>query len=120
MLGGLQQRSCGVHQKVQKMINQLKFTRHIQLTFDGSPEVREVIVHIGLPERDPLPGGDFRVFVEIIGLDEPYTSHIHGVDELHALLSGCWQVTEILPALIPNGARLTWLGDESLGFGTSR
>jgi len=101
------------------MINQLQFTRPLQLTFDGSAKVLEVVVHIGLPERDPLPGGDFRVFVEITGLDEPYTSHIHGVDELHAFLSGCWLVTEILPALVPKDARLTWLGSDDLGFGAS-
>ena len=102
------------------MINQVQFTRKLQLTFDGSAEVREVVVHIGFPERDPLPGGDFRVLVEITGFDEPCTSLIHGVDELHAFLSGCWLVTGILPALVPTGARLTWLGDENLGFGTSR
>ena len=102
------------------MIENRQFTRKLQLAFDGSAEVREVIVHIGLPERDPVPGGDFRVLVEITGIDEPYTSHIHGVDELHAFLCGCWLVTGILPALVPNDARLTWLGDENLGFGTSR
>ena len=119
MLGRLQQCSCGVHQEVQKMIKQIQFTRQLQLTSDESAEVREVVVHIGLPERDPIPGGDFRAFVEITGLDEPYASHIHGVDELHAFLSCCWLVTEILPALVPNGARLTWLGNDNLGFGTS-
>jgi hypothetical protein len=109
-----------MHQKVQKVTSSLPFTRQIQLTFAASAEVREVVVHIGLPERDPVPGGDFRVLVEITGFDEPYTSLIHGVDELHAFLSGCWLVTGILPALVPSGARLTWLGDEDLGFGTSR
>lgn len=116
MLGRLQQRTCGVHQKVQKMTTTHPFTRKLALTLAGSAEPHEVVVHIGLPERDPIPGGDFQVLVEITGLDEPYTSRIHGVDELHAFLSGCWLVAEILPALVPTGARLTWLGDEDLGF----
>jgi len=101
------------------MIGTLPLARKLQLALSGSAEVREIVVHVGLPERDPLPGGDFRALVEITGLDEPYTALIHGVDELQAFLSGCWLVTEILPALVPTGARLTWLGDENLGFGTS-
>ncbi len=96
------------------------FMRTLQMTVARTSDVRDIVVRIGLPGRDPAPGGDFRVLVEIDGFDEPYASHIHGVDELHAFLSGCWLVTEILPALIPNGARVSWLGDENLGFGTSR
>jgi hypothetical protein len=83
------------------------FVRTLQMAATGSSEVRDIVVRIGLPEPDPAPGGDFRVLVEIDGVDEPYTSHIHGVDELHAFLCGCWLVTGILPALVPNGARLT-------------
>ncbi len=102
------------------MTIQPPFIRKLELSPADSGEVRDVVVQIGFPERDPAPGGDFRVLVEITGLDEPYRSFVHGVDELHALLSGCWLMTEILPALIPDGARLTWLGDENLGFGAPR
>jgi hypothetical protein len=94
------------------------FTRTMQMTAAGSNQVRDVVVRIGIPEPDPAPGGDFRVLVEIDGFDEPYSRHFHGVDELHAFLEGCWIVSEILPALAPAGARLTWLGEEDLGFGT--
>jgi hypothetical protein len=84
----------------------------------GSNDVRDIIVRIGLPERDPIPGGDFRVLVEIDGFDEPYARYFHGVDELQALLAGCWIVPQMVAVLAPAGAKLTWLGDDDLGFGT--
>jgi len=93
--------------------------RTLQMTEAGSSDVRDIVVRIGLPERDPLPGGDYRVLVEINGLDKPYSRHFHGVDELQALLSGCWIVPQILPVLAPAGARLSWFGGDDLGFGTS-
>jgi hypothetical protein len=95
------------------------FMRTLQMTVAGSSDVRDIVVRIGLPEPDPLPGGDFMVFVEIDGFDQPYSHHVHGVDELHALLEGCRIVPQILPALAPAGASLTWLGGDDLGFGTS-
>jgi hypothetical protein len=95
------------------------FTRTLQMTVTGTSEVRDIVVRIGLPEPDPAPGGDFRVLVAIDGFDQPYSRHFHGVDELQALLAGCWIVQQILPALAPSGARLTWLGEEDLGFGIS-
>lgn len=94
-------------------------TRTLQMALAGSTDVRDIFVRIGLPERDPLPGGDFRVLVEIQGFDQPYARHFHGVDELQAFLAGCWIVPQVLTALASAGARLTWLGDEDLGFGTS-
>lgn len=106
--------------EVQGMSNASPFIRKLQVTSPAFMEAREVVVRIGLPERDPLPGGDFRVLVEISGLDEPYNSFIHGVDELHAFLSGCWMVSEMLPALAPKGSRVTWLGQDDLGFGAAR
>lgn len=92
--------------------------RTIQMTLAGSSDVHDIVVRIGLPERDPAPGGDFRVLVEIEGFDQPYSRHFHGVDELQAFLAGCWIVPQVLTALAPAGARLTWLGDDDLGFGT--
>lgn len=96
------------------------FVRRLELKSADPVDSREVVVRIGLPERDPLPGGDFRVLVEVSGLEEPYSSFVHGVDELHAFLSGCWMVTEILPALAPKGSQVTWLGQDDLGFGAAR
>ncbi len=93
------------------------FTRKLQCTLADQTTVLDVVVSIGLPEPDPLPGGDFRVLVEVTGLDEPYARYFHGVDGLQAFLESCWLVPEILPSLIPRGARLTWFGDKGLGFG---
>jgi hypothetical protein len=93
--------------------------RTLQMSLAGSNDIRDIVVRIGLPERDPLPGGDFRVLVEIEGFDKLYARHFHGVDELQALLAGCELVPQILAALAPAGARLTWLGGDDLGFGPS-
>ncbi|AUX32078.1 MULTISPECIES: DUF6968 family protein [Sorangium] len=93
--------------------------RTLQMALGGSDVVCDIVVRIALPERDPVTGGDFRVLVEIGGFDEPYSRHVHGVDELQAFLAGCWLVPQILNALAPPGARLTWLGEDDLGFGAS-
>jgi hypothetical protein len=95
------------------------FTRTLQMTVAGSSDVRDIVVRLGLPEPDPVPGGDFRVLVAIDGFDQPYSHHVHGVDELQAFLEGCRIVPQILPALAEAGARLTWCGEEDLGFGAS-
>ena len=95
------------------------FTRTLQMTVPGSSEVREIVVLIGLPECDPVPGGDFRALVEIEGVDEPFSRHFHGADEIQAFLAACWIVSQILPTLVPPGAKLTWLGTDKLGFGDS-
>ena len=95
------------------------FMRTLQMTVAGSSDVRDIVIRIGLPEPDPVPGGDFRVLVEIDGFDQPYSRHFHGVDELQAFLEGCRIVPQILPALAPAGAALTWFGGEDLGFGAS-
>lgn len=93
--------------------------RALQMTMAGSNDVRDIVVRIGLPERDPVPGGDFRVLLEIDGFDEPYSRHFHGVDELQAFLAACWIVPQILAVLAPAGTRLQWLGGDDLGFGSS-
>lgn len=98
---------------------QRSFTRTLQMTAAGSTEVRDIIVRIGLPEADPLPGGDVRVLVEIDGFDQPYSRHFHGIDDLQAFLAGCWIVPDILPVLAPAGAKFTWLGGDDLGFGAA-
>jgi len=94
-------------------------SRTLQMTTSGSGEARDIVVRISLPERDPIPGGDFRTLVEIDGLDQPYSRHFHGVDELQAFLSGCRIVGQILPSLAPTGTTITWLGGDDLGFGNS-
>lgn len=95
------------------------FTRIIQMTEPASGVSRDILVRIGLPEPDPVPGGDYYVLVEIEGFEQRYARQFHGVDQLQAFLSGCWLVPSILSALAPRGARLTWLGEEDLGFTVS-
>ncbi|MEO7330218.1 MAG: hypothetical protein ABI193_16705 [Minicystis sp.] len=96
--------------------NPKSFERTLQLTSIDTGDVRDIVVRLGYPERDPAPGGDHRVLIEIDGFDQPYSRYFHGVDELQALLSGSWLVPKILPSLVPAGARLTWLGQDDLGF----
>lgn len=81
-------------------------SRTLQMTL-ASGEVRDVVVRIGIPEPDPLPGGDFRCLVEIGGLDEPYSRHFHAIDEIEAFLAGCWMASQLLPTLTARGAKLT-------------
>ncbi|AUX36236.1 hypothetical protein WME98_11620 [Sorangium sp. So ce296] len=59
------------------------------------------------------------MLVEIDGFDERFSRHFHGVDELQALLEGCRMVPLLLTMLAPAGAKLQWLGEDDLGFGTS-
>src|SRR5262245_49240196 len=81
------------------------FTRALQLIPAGASPAREILVRIGLPERDPNAGGDFQVLVEIEGFDQPYSRHFHGVDEIHAFLEGCRIVPSILTALASSQQR---------------
>lgn len=90
------------------------FVRTIQCAHPAHATPWDVVVTIHLPEPDPLPGGDYRVLLQIAGLGEPYSHHVHGADPLHAFLECCWLVSEILPSLAPEGSRLTWQGSENL------
>ena len=92
------------------------FFRTLQCTHPAHDAPWEVVVTIHLPEKDPLPGGDYRVLLQIAGAGEPYSHYVHGADALHAFLECCWLVSEILPSLVPAGSQLTWEGREDLGF----
>lgn len=92
------------------------FMRTLQMTAAGAGDVRDIVVRIGLPERDPRAGGDFRVLVDIAGFEQPYFRHFHGVDELQAFLAACRVVPAVLAMLAPAGAKLTWYGEDDLGF----
>src|SRR5262245_23365662 len=94
------------------------FVRTLQMTTAGVSGAHDIVVRIGLPERDPLPGGDFRVLLDIVGFDQAYSRHFHGVDELQAFLAACGIVPAVLAMLAPAGAQLTWLGGDDLGFET--
>lgn len=92
------------------------FVRTLQLKEAGAEGLRDIIVQISLPEPDPLPGGDYRVLLQIEGFAQPYSRHFHGVDELQAFLAACWVLPAVLGTLAPSGAELTWLGEQDLGF----
>jgi len=94
----------------------ISFRRTLQVTGDKPGDLSDIIVRVGFPEPDPVPGGDFRALVAIEGFDQPYSRHFYGVDELQAFLAGCSIVPQILPTLAPAGSRFTWLGSADLGF----
>jgi len=91
-------------------------TRTLECTRHGTDAVQIIAVSVSSPERDPLPGGDYRVRVEIAGLDAPYSQYFHGVDPIQAMLMGLWIVPDVVRSLAGHSARVTWRGDEELGF----
>jgi hypothetical protein len=91
-------------------------TRTLECTSQGAVVSRDITVSIGAPEPDPMPGGDFRVLVEISGFDKPYAQYFHGVDAIQAMMMGTWIVPDLVRSLAGRGARVTWLGSENLGF----
>jgi hypothetical protein len=90
--------------------------RTLEYTLPGVEEPRSITVRVGAPEPDPQPGGDFRVLVEIKGFAKPYQKHFFGVDPIQALLLGLRIVPDIIPSLAEPGSRVTWLGEDDLGF----
>jgi hypothetical protein len=90
--------------------------RTLEYTLLGIEEPHRITVCVGAPEPDPRPGGDFRVLVEIKGFAEPYQRHFFGVDPIQALLLGLRIVPDIIPSLAEPGSRVTWLGEDDLGF----
>jgi hypothetical protein len=94
----------------------MTLTRTLDYLLPGLDEPRRFTVSIGDPEPDPLPGGDFRVLVEITGFARPYQRHHFGVDPIQALLLGLRIVPDVIGALAEPGSRVTWLGGEDLGF----
>lgn len=91
-------------------------TRSLEYTLPGIDGLREITVSIGAPERDPASGGDFRVLVEITGFDSPCSKYFHGVDAIQAMMMSLWIVPDLVRSLAGRGARVTWLGNEDLGF----
>jgi len=91
-------------------------TRTLEYTLPGAEEPTSVTVAVGVPEPDPLPGGDFRVLIEITGFAKPYKRHHFGVDPIQALLLGLRIVPDLIQSLAEPSSRVTWLGNEDLGF----
>ena len=95
------------------------FTRTLEYMLPGAEESRSITVSVSAPEPDPLPGGDFRVLVEITGFAKPYKRHYFGVDEIQAILLGLRIVPVLVQSMAEPGSRITWLGSEDLGFWNS-
>jgi hypothetical protein len=98
------------------LLKHTMLTRTLEYTLPGSEEPRSITVTVSAPEPDPLPGGDFRVLVQITGVAKPYRRHHFGVDPIQALLLGLRIVPELIQSLAEPGSRVTWLGSEDLGF----
>ncbi len=80
---------------------------------DGGPS-QSVVVTIAMPEPDPL-GQDFRALVRIEALGKVKEQYVYGVDGVQAIVEALWLMPTLLSTALPKG-RLTFLGDEHLGF----
>lgn len=78
---------------------------------------RQIVLRLGVPERDPAPGGDWRCRYEITVGSTRWTSAAYGVDSLQALLLALAKArAELLARGCRDGLRLTWLGQDDLGL----
>jgi hypothetical protein len=69
----------------------------------GRQERRPITFIIGKPERDPLPGGDYRCLVTIRGLDRK--RYVFGVDGLQSLMLAMFYVNTEVNLLCRQGYR---------------
>ncbi len=73
---------------------------------------REVILTIGKPRPDPLPGGDWMCSVLIEGIPKERRRRIYGIDAVQALQIAMVYARHELDA---SGLPLTWLDNEAVG-----
>jgi hypothetical protein len=86
-----------------------RFERH------GAHGVTAVRLCLGRPERDPVPGGDWRCRVVIAGMPQPVDRYAYGIDGLQALtLALEMAAADLRYARLPEGERLTFLGGSDL------
>lgn len=83
-------------------------------TADG--QVHPVVVRLGRPEPDPLPGGDWRCPFQIVGIGDGAVQFSFGIDAVQAL-----QLAFVIMGAQLFGAngqrqRITWFGGPDLGF----
>jgi hypothetical protein len=69
----------------------------------GRGDRRSIIFIIGKPERDPLPGGDYRCLVTIRGLGRK--RYVFGVDSLQSLMLAMFYVNAEVNVLCRQGYR---------------
>ncbi len=90
--------------------------RQLEYWPPGATVPLPIHVHVGIPEPD-AGGPDWSCTLTIDGFETPYVMSYPGVDALSALLRALRMAPIILRSRTPDGGRLTWLGDEDLGFG---
>src|SRR5687768_12179285 len=82
---------------------------------DGSHT--EVLLAIGRPFPDPLPGGDWCSTFQITGRGDPAVRAAFGVDTMQALLLALYKARlELEQRAAAEPAELRWLGQPDLGL----
>jgi hypothetical protein len=82
---------------------------------DGSRT--EVVLKLGKPMPDPLPGGDWCCPHQIVGLGDERVAATFGVDSLQALLLAVYSVRLRLTERAEGASvALDWLGQPDLGL----
>ena len=90
--------------------------RRLEWTGADAP-AEGVVVRIGKPVRDPLPGGDWLCPVQVVGLGDERVRAAFGVDAVQALVLSLQMIDADLHAGQRRaGGRLHWLEQPDLGF----
>lgn len=83
----------------------------------GADKPDRVTLRVAAPERDPLPGGDWRCRYAVLGLGDPVLRYAYGVDTLQALqLAMAGLANHVRAQAVELGAELSWIGGEDLGL----
>ncbi len=76
-----------------------------------------VVLRIGKPRQDPLPGGDWLCARQIVGLGDETVEASFGVDSLQAFLLGVYGLRLRLHERAEAAAvTLDWLGQSDMGL----
>jgi hypothetical protein len=87
----------------------------VAVSGDGSRT--DVVLRVGKPAPDPLPGGDWGCPWQIAGLGDEAVDVTFGVDSLQALLLAVYAVRVTLAERADRAAvRLDWFGVPGLGL----
>ncbi len=88
-----------------------------RLEWAGGAPAGEVVVRVGRPVRDPLPGGDWLCPIQIAGMYGDAVRVAYGVDAVQALILAFQMLDADLRAgQRAAGRALLWLEQTDLGF----
>ena len=92
--------------------------RDLEYWSSETSEARPIRVTITSPvlANEATGGGDWSCTLSIEGFDGSYKRSFFNVDPLAALLSTAAIAPHVLRTFVAKGGRLTWLGNEDLGF----